>query len=189
MDVIGALIDVADTGGVLANTFLAHRGVLMGKTHVESNHDGAIDSIYEHIAQKVGCQRTDAFLVLPVDMAVGASTVQTVTYKNVPICDIPPSVMALDVGSETAKLIESIVLPAQTVIWNGPLGLAEVPAFATVSTVLARTLACHTDTITLIVGGGDTASFVIHWDAKCSSNLYHILMGGGVSHYLAWLLY
>lgn len=182
--VIEALVDVADTiiiGGAMANTFLEHRGLAMGKSKRESGQGEVIDAIYRKAANKVGQDKVDDFIVLPVDLGVGGSADQTATRQNVPVTAVPENAMALDLGPETAKVIDSVVRRAHTVIWNGTLGFAEVPAFATSSAALARVLADNNQSITSVIGGGDTADFVIHWDAQVGASFSHVSTGGGAS--------
>lgn len=182
--VIEALVDVADTiiiGGAMANTFLEHRGLAMGKSKRESGQGEVIDAIYRKAANKVGQDKVDDFIVLPVDLGVGGSTNQTATRQNVPVTAVPENAMALDLGPETAKVIDSVVRRAHTVIWNGTLGFAEVPAFATSSAALAQVLADNNQSITSVIGGGDTADFVIHWDAQVGASFSHVSTGGGAS--------
>jgi len=182
--VIEQLVDVADTiiiGGAMANTFLARSGTFVGNSKVETDQNQVIDAIYEKAAQKVGHGNVDSFLVLPVDLGVGASTEPTATRQDVSVRTIPAGTMALDLGPESVKKIESIVKDAHTVIWNGTLGLAEVPAFRTASAALAATLAANNTTIDSIIGGGDTADFVLHWDTKNGASFGHVSTGGGAS--------
>lgn len=182
--VIEALVDVADTiiiGGAMANTFLEHRGLAMGKSKRESGQGEVIDAIYRKAANKVGQDKVDDFIVLPVDLGVGGSADQTATRQNVPVTAVPENAMALDLGPETAKVIDSVVRRAHTVIWNGTLGFAEVPAFATSSAALAQVLADNNQSITSVIGGGDTADFVIHWDAQVGASFSHVSTGGGAS--------
>jgi phosphoglycerate kinase len=184
ISVIEALVDVADTiivGGAMANTFLAHRGISVGASKVEADQGPVIDAIYQKVAAKVGAERADSFLVLPVDIGAGGSTEQNATRQDVPVAAIPERLMALDLGPETTKLIESIVKRAHTVIWNGTLGYAEVPAFATSSAALAQVLADKKGEITSVIGGGDTADFVIHWDSNHGASFSHVSTGGGAS--------
>jgi len=184
ISVIEALVDVADTiiiGGAMANTFLAHRGISVGASKVEADQGPVIDAIYQKVAAKVGAERADSFLVLPVDIGAGGSTEQNATRQDVPVTAIPERLMALDLGPETAKLIESIVKRAHTVIWNGTLGYAEVPAFAASSAALAQVLADKKGEITSVIGGGDTADFVIHWDPSHGTSFSHVSTGGGAS--------
>jgi len=160
ISVIEELVDVADTiiiGGAMANTFLARRGIAIGKSKVETDQNEVIDAIYEKVVQKVGQERVDSFLILPVDVGVGSSTEPTATRQDVSVNAIPADTMALDLGVESTRLIESIVNRAHTVIWNGTLGYAEVPAFQTSSAALATVLAKNNKVIESIIGGGDTA--------------------------------
>lgn len=184
ISVIKALVDVADTiivGGAMANTFLAHRGSFVGDSKVETDQGAVIDEIYEAVYRKVGRDHADEFLVLPVDLGVGMSTESTATRQNVSAKAVPAGNMALDLGPESDQKIRSIVEQAHTVIWNGTLGFAESPVFAASSQALAATLVEHKDTITSIVGGGDTADFVIGWDERHGDSFSHVSTGGGAS--------
>ncbi len=181
--VIKALVGVADTiivGGAMANTFLARRGNFVGKSKVETDQNDTIDAIYEAVDKKVGHKNADVFLLLPVDVGVGTSVEPTATRRDVSVKAIPADGLALDVGPETVSLIHSIIERAETVIWNGTLGLAENPVFATASAALAQQLA-DSPNITSIIGGGDTADFVIHWDKKHGESFSHVSTGGGAS--------
>lgn len=182
--VIEKLIDVADTiviGGAMANTFLARRGTFIGKSKAETDQNEVIDAIYEKAMQKVGRENLDSFLVLPTDVGVGSSVDATATRQDVSVKAIPADTMALDLGPESTQLVERIVNAAHTVIWNGTLGFAEVPAFQTASAALANVLAKNKRVITSIIGGGDTADFAIHWDKKQGASFSHVSTGGGAS--------
>ncbi|MGB4762866.1 MAG: phosphoglycerate kinase [Candidatus Saccharimonas sp.] len=182
--VIKALVGVADTiivGGAMANTFLAHHGLFMGDSKVEADQTQVINDIYEAVYRKVGRDHADEFLVLPVDLGVGTSTESTATRQDVSVQSVPAGSRALDLGPETDRKIKAIVEQAHTVIWNGTLGFAESPVFAASSRALAETLVQHRDTITSIVGGGDTADFVIGWDAQHGDSFSHVSTGGGAS--------
>lgn len=183
VEAMEALVDVADTiivGGAVANTFLAIRGVSMGESRVDMKQKGVIDSIYKKVAQKVGDERVDSFVVLPVDLGVGTSTSQIATRQDVSIHDVPEGSMVLDLGPETARLIESIVSRSRTVVWSGTLGYSEVPAFRTTSVALARTLKQCSDVFSLI-GGGETADFAVNWDDRCGDSFGYVSTGGDAS--------
>ena len=183
VEAMEALVDVADAiivGGAVANTFLAIRGVSMGESRVDMKQKGVIDSIYKKVAQKVGDERVDSFVVLPVDLGVGTSTSQIATRQDVSIHDVPEGSMALDLGPETARLIESIVSRSRTVVWSGTLGYSEVPAFRTTSVALARTLKQCSDVFSLI-GGGETADFAVNWDDRCGDSFGYVSTGGDAS--------
>lgn len=183
ISVIEALVPVADTiviGGAMANTFLAHDGVFVGESKVETDQSETIDKIYAAVVAKVGQERAKEFLVLPTDVGVGTSVEPTATRQDVSVKAIPAGSLALDIGPESIERMKSIVSAAHTVIWNGTLGLAEVPAFATGSAALAEVVAGNS-AITSIIGGGDTADFVIHWDKAHGDSFSHVSTGGGAS--------
>lgn len=183
IQVIEALIDVADQiiiGGAMANTFLADKGKFMGKSKVEDGQQAVIEKIYERARAKVGKDQVSTFLLLPSDLGVGTSLEPTATRQDVSINAIPADGIALDLGPHTIGRISAAVKKARTVIWNGTLGYAEIPAFATASAALADTLATHPD-ITSIIGGGDTADFAINWDARRGESFSHVSTGGGAS--------
>lgn len=180
---IKEFIAVADTiiiSGAMANTFLAYKGFSLGKSKVEPNETELIEDIYSHVREKVGPDRVDAFLVLPVDLAVGYAAAPEEPRRNVSIDEVAPDDIALDIGDKSIEQMDQIVDGAKTVIWNGTLGVAEFPAFAHGSARLALALATHPD-MTSIIGGGDTADFALHWDARKGASFTHVSTGGGAS--------
>ncbi len=181
--VIQALVKVADKiilGGAMANTFLAHDGMRMGKSKVELSQDEVIERIYGSVRQKVGNKQVKDFLQLPVDLSVGTSLERTATRKDISARAVGNREYALDIGPASVESMLSAVSSARTVIWNGTLGMAELPAFAKSSVALAEFLTSHPD-ITSVIGGGDTTDFVLNWDAHASQHLTHISTGGGAS--------
>jgi hypothetical protein len=98
--------------------------------------------------------------------------------KVVAVSDISEGVMALDIGDDSIESMVKVIQAAKTVIWNGPLGYSEVPAFAHGSARLALALATQPDTLS-VVGGGDTADFVLKWDGAEGASFGHISTGGG----------
>ena len=180
--VIERFVENADRiliGGAMANTILAYNGVAVGVSKVEKDQKDVLDALYKKAREKVGDENIDDFLVLPIDVAVGKSTEET-TRKSVMLADIADDDMCLDIGDATADKFVDIVNHAKTVVWNGPLGLAEAKPFARGSEHVAAALAANHE-IESIVGGGDTADFVIHWDKKNGSSFSHVSTGGGAS--------
>ena len=180
---IKRFIEVADTvvlGGAMANTILAHRGVAMGASKVEADQGAVIDDLYAAATAKVGAERVNELIILPSDVAVAAKIDQTEPRREVAVSAIETMDMALDIGSNSSDAIAAIIDKAQTVIWNGTLGMAELPNFSHGSARLALTLAAHPQ-ITSIIGGGDTADFVLHWDARKGASFSHVSTGGGAS--------
>jgi 3-phosphoglycerate kinase len=181
--VIEEFIKVADTiiiSGAMANTFLANKGLPMGKSKYEPDESEIIKAIYVSAAAKVGDDKVDDFIILPVDLAVGASIDPSEPRRLVQSNEIGPDDIALDIGDKSINQMVGIVEQAGTVIWNGTLGMAELPNFSHGSAKLALTLATHPE-ITSIIGGGDTADFVLNWDAKKGGSFSHVSTGGGAS--------
>lgn len=175
-----AVADQIIIGGAMANTFLRKAGHLVGKSKVEDGVDSVIDGIYRAAAEKVGEQRVDDFLVLPSDVAVGRSTDAGERRISLGLDDVQADELILDIGSESIVRAAAIVAGARTVIWNGTLGYAELPQFAHGSARLALAMAANQQATT-VVGGGDTADFVRHWDARGGGSFSHVSTGGGAS--------
>lgn len=179
---IKRFIEVADTvviGGAMANTILAHRGVNVGASKVESDQGVVIDELYAAAKAKYG-DKLDEHLVLPSDVAVAAKVDASEPRREVAIDRIGAHDLALDVGSGTSERLAGIIDHAKTVIWNGTLGMAELENFSHGSARLALALATHPH-VTSIIGGGDTADFALHWDARGGGSFSHVSTGGGAS--------
>jgi len=183
-DKIGILkkfISVADkiiVAGAMANTFLAYKGLHMGASKLETDKKGILDAIYNLANEKTG--DADDFLLLPVDLAVAQNTEPSARRRVVGVDNLTSNDMALDIGSRSIEAMVSEVKKAGTVVWNGPLGVAELPAFAHGSARLALALASQPETVS-IIGGGDTADFVLGWGSGSDKNFTHISTGGGAS--------
>lgn len=181
--VIHELVPIASKiiiGGAMANTFLAHQGLNMGASLVEDNQKQVIDGIYDAIRSRFGDQNPDDFLILPIDLAVAKEISSTATRQSVDVDKLDSDDIALDVGDKTIEKIASVVADAKTVIWNGTLGMAEFSNFAHGSARLSLALATNPH-ITSVIGGGDTADFVLNWDARGGDSFSHVSTGGGAS--------
>lgn len=182
IQVVERFVKIADTlliGGAMANTFLNYKGHSVGKSKVEADQKETLDGIYEAAHKKVG-DNVDDFVILPTDVAVAPSTDPSEARTNRLVTEVGESEMALDIGSDSIEHFTSVIADAKTVIWNGPLGLDEVEQFSYGSARVALTLATHPE-ITSIVGGGDTADFVLKWDVKKGESFTHVSTGGGAS--------
>lgn len=182
IQIIEKFVGLADQiviGGAMANTFLESQGKNLGKSKLENGQGAVIAEIHSAIRAKVGAKFIDNFLVLPTD-AVIAPTPDSTDTKVVAIDDVPSDMMVLDIGPKSVERMHRALERAQTVIWNGTMGLAEHSQFATGSEAAAKYLADHPDT-TSIIGGGDTADFVLHWDDKRGGSFTHVSTGGGAS--------
>lgn len=180
---IERFVDVADTivlGGAMANTILAHRGHKMGASKIESGQDGVIDELYAAAEAKGGPDKVDELIVLPTDVAVAGRIDASEARREVAVDTVDAHDLALDIGSQSIAKLVKIIDGAGTVIWNGTLGYAELPNFSHGSARLALALATHPQ-VTSIIGGGDTADFVLNWDARQGESFTHVSTGGGAS--------
>lgn len=166
----------ADTiliGGAMANTFLKAAGHPVGKSLVDE--DGLA------LAQRILEQAKEGQIVLPVDVAVGDQIDHEAQRRDSALGGVAENEAILDIGFETMRLFTEAIAKAGTVIWNGPMGYSGNPAFAQGSDVIAEVLSKHHD-ITSIIGGGDTADFVLSWQSSHPGTQFtHISTGGGAS--------
>lgn len=172
--VINNLLDKADTviiGGGMAYTFIKAMGHGIGKSLLEADKlDYAKEMIEKAKAKGVA-------LLLPVDTAIGSEFAADCERKVVSVEEIPDDWMGLDIGPETVKLFSDAIANAATVVWNGPMGVFEFPAFAQGTEAMADALA-KSGAVT-IVGGGDSAAAVEK--LGYADKMTHISTGGGAS--------
>ena len=159
-------------GGAMAYTFLKAQGATVGKSRVEEDKVPLASRLIE-VAKQHGVE-----LVLPVDHVVGSSPDEKSEATDVPDRNIPEGKMGLDIGSKTRALFTQHIRNAKTVLWNGPMGLFEVPKFAEGTKSVATAMALNTQALT-VVGGGDSAAAVN--DLGLASKLSHVSTGGGAS--------
>lgn len=181
--VIEKFIALADTiiiGGAMANTFLKYRGFSIGKSIHEDGLDSIVKKIYQTAEKKVGADAVDDFIILPTDVAVAKKIDASERRIVVAAGDVASDEMILDIGPDSIATATSIVSSAHTVIWNGTLGYSELLHFSHGSARMALTLAAHPE-ITSIIGGGDTADFILGWDAAHGGSFTHVSTGGGAS--------
>jgi phosphoglycerate kinase len=177
---ITRLIHIADKiiiGGAMANTFLAYKGHDMGASVMEIDQNKELDRIYL-AAHKKFDKSIEDFMVLPTDVAVAKDITPISKRRNVKLGEIAKDEKALDIGDASIETMVEDIQKAKTVIWNGTLGYAELPEFAHGSARLALALATQPET-TSIIGGGDTADFVLKWDGKSGQSFSHVSTGGG----------
>ncbi len=176
IDVITNLLDKVDLlliGGGMVFTFARARGFSVGDSLVEEDR---VEMAREILAK---VQNSRAKLVSPVDVVV-ASGIDATDTEVVGIDNIPNGKMGLDIGPKTIEVFGQELADANTIVWNGPMGVFEREAFAKGTFELARLLARLTENgATTIIGGGDSASAVQM--AKVENKLSHISTGGGAS--------
>lgn len=180
--VIERFVNVADKiiiGGAMANNFLAYKGFSMGASKLEANQDDVLDRIYDVARNKVG-DDVDNFILLPTDLAVAHDVASDAKRRVVARDKIADDEIALDIGDKSIERIVDEIDIAKTIVWNGTLGYAEISAFAHGSARLALELATHPNIIS-IIGGGDTADFVLGWDGNGGKSFTHVSTGGGAS--------
>lgn len=171
--VIEALMSRVDAlliGGAMANTFLAAQGHDVGNSRVEADKLALARTLIQKAAER------DLKLLLPTDVRVGQS-LESERGSVVTVDAIPADAMALDIGPETVVRFGAELARAQTVFWNGPMGLFENPAFAEGTLGVARAMA--TSPGFTVVGGGDSVAAV--QQADLASRFDHVSTGGGAS--------
>lgn len=172
--VINNLLDIADTiiiGGGMAYTFIKAMGGTVGTSLLEEDR---LDYCKEMMAK---AKEKGVKFLLPVDTLCAAEFSADAKPELVETMAIPDDRMGMDIGPKTIALFSDAVKDAGTVIWNGPMGVFEFPAFAEGTRALAKALA-ETNAIT-IVGGGDSAAAVAQ--LGFADQMTHISTGGGAS--------
>jgi phosphoglycerate kinase len=183
LPLLEALIPIADcvlVGGTMANTFLANQGISVGGSKYEADQSVQISRIIHAIAKKVGAGNESEFLRLPSDVVVAKEVSETADIQTVNINNIGNQDLALDIGDETVKDFTNKIASARTVIWNGTMGLAEMDHFANGSRGVAKAITSNREIVS-VVGGGDTADFVLGWSSQNSKTFSHVSTGGGAS--------
>lgn len=166
-------VDALVVGGAMAYTLLAARGVEVGSSRVEPEMAGEAAAVLELAAAK-GRQ-----LLLPIDHVCGRG-LESGTETRTVVGDIPTGWMGLDIGPRTTEAFASAVRAAGTVVWNGPMGVFEMPPFDSGTRRLAEAVAEATEAgATTIAGGGDTAAAVEAFGV--ANRLSHVSTGGGAS--------
>jgi phosphoglycerate kinase len=167
-------VDILVLGGGMANTFLLAQGKSVGKSLAE--HDRVDDArrILES-AEKRGVK-----VVLPIDVVIAKEVTRGTEYKTVGTEKFPASWHIVDLGEKSRAAIEEALADARTVLWNGPLGVFEIPSFAHGTNAIARYLAERAEHgVTVVVGGGDSAAAIEQ--QGLTSKFTHISTGGGAS--------
>jgi len=172
--VINNLLEKVNTliiGGGMAYTFLKAQGYEIGKSLLEEDKI----ELAKELMTKARTKGVN--FLLPVDIVAAAAFAPDASFKVVGIAAIPPDSLGLDIGPETGKIFTKAILSAKTVIWNGPMGVFEMPAFAKGTEAVAKAMA-ESKAIT-IIGGGDSAAAVKILGYE--NGMSHISTGGGAS--------
>lgn len=169
-------VDYLVVGGGIANTFLKAQGLDMGKSLVENSMIEIAERILRDSAKK---------LILPVDAIVTPSLDQPGTHQCVRVDAIPHNEMIVDIGPKTVELIDTIISTSKTVVWNGPLGVFEIPPFDHGTTAVASAVAkrCNQGEIYALAGGGETVAALTKTEE--GSQFSYLSTAGGA--FLEWL--
>ncbi len=172
LGVLQNLLDRMDAvliGGGMANTFLAANGLNMGASKVEEDMVETARSILEN-AKRQGCR-----VLLPVDLVAADRIEDPERIWNVESASVPADGLALDIGAGTVDLFSKEIEQAGTIVWNGPMGVFEVNAFALGTKHIARGIARVK--AYSVVGGGDTVRAVQQFGV--ADDISYISTGGG----------
>jgi phosphoglycerate kinase len=158
----------------MAYTFLKAQGIAVGKSLVE---DDKLDLARKILAD---AEQRDFKFMLPADHVVASAFKADAQTQTLPITKIPDGWMGLDIGPQTVAAFSLELARAQTIVWNGPMGVFEMPAFAHGTLDIAEAVATATAAgATSIVGGGDSVA-AVH-EAGVADRISHISTGGGAS--------
>ncbi len=161
-------VDKLIIGGAMANTFLVAEGFRLGKSLVEEEE---IETAREVL---LSASHRGVKVYLPVDLVVAKSEDEE-EGEEVPVDSVPEGAAAYDIGEETVALFAEALSGAGTIVWNGPLGLFEKPAFAYGTMAIARAIA--TENGLTLAGGGDTLAAIKM--AGVSRAFSYLSTGGG----------
>ena len=166
-------------GGGMANTFLAARGIDVGKSLCEHDLADTARAI-DAAAAKAGCE-----IVLPVDGVVAREFKANADNETVDVSAIPADAMMLDVGPKSVDVVNAWISKADTLVWNGPLGAFEIEPFDTATVAAARHAAARTrdGLLVSVAGGGDTVAALNH--AGVGEDFTYVSTAGGA--FLEWM--
>ena len=177
IEVVENLMKIADAmliGGGMAYTFLKADGHPIGKSLVEDDKVDLAKRLRNEAQQKKFA------LLLPVDHVVGAEFKPDTATRTVSVHDTPDGWMGLDIGPKTIETYKQKIAGAKTIVWNGPMGVFEMPAFAKGTLEVAKAVAEATSKgATSIIGGGDSVA-AVH-QSGVADKISHISTGGGAS--------
>lgn len=177
IDVIRSLMASCDTiiiGGGMMFTFLKAQGLDVGDSLVENDKVELARQLLEEAATK------NTPLLIPDDAVVATAFSNDAQHKVVHVSDIRSGWMGLDIGPVSVRAFETVIRSAGTILWNGPMGVFELPNFAAGTKAIAEAMAAATaQGAVTIVGGGDSAAAIAEFGHKY--DVTHVSTGGGAS--------
>jgi len=169
-----AKVDIMVIGGGMANTFLLAQGKAIGKSLAEP------DRVEDARAILAAAEEKGVKIVLPVDVVVAKEVTRGTEYKTLSADKVPASWHIVDVGKQSLENIEAALADVKTVLWNGPLGVFEIPSFAHGTNAIARFLADRAaEGAKVVIGGGDSVAAITQ--QGLADKMTHISTGGGAS--------
>jgi phosphoglycerate kinase len=182
LDVLNNLVATVDhliIGGGMANTFLAARGVDVGKSLCEHDLAGTANAILDS-ADKAGCT-----VHLPYDVMVAKEFRANPPVRVANVHEVAADEMILDVGPAAIEALADVLKTCKTLVWNGPMGAFEIEPFDAATVALARTAAALTKegSLVSVAGGGDTVAALAH--AGVTEDFTFISTAGGA--FLEWM--
>ena len=181
--VLGHLVGKVDhliIGGGMANTFLAARGINVGKSLCEHDLTGEANSIFDQ-AEQAGCT-----IHLPYDVVVAKEFAPNPpSLRTCNVHEVEPLEMILDIGPAAVEALADVLKTCRTLVWNGPLGAFEVPPFDSATVALAKFAAALTKegSLVSVAGGGDTVAALNH--AGVAQDFTFVSTAGGA--FLEWM--
>ena len=182
LDVLRQMVEKVDhliIGGGMANTFLAARGVDVGKSLCEHDLTDTANEILE------AADEADCTVHLPYDVVVSKEFAPNPPTRTVNVHEVAEDEMILDVGPAAVEALNDVLKVCKTLVWNGPMGAFETPPFDTATVALARTAAALTKEGQLlsVAGGGDTVAALNH--ANVADDFSFVSTAGGA--FLEWM--
>jgi phosphoglycerate kinase len=182
IDVLRHLVGQVDhliIGGGMANTFLAARGIAVGKSLCEHELVDTANAIFA-AAETAGCT-----IHLPYDVVVAREFAPNPPTRTVNVHEVAADEMILDIGPAAVEALADVLKTCRTLVWNGPLGAFETPPFDTATVALARTAAAlvQDGSLVAVAGGGDTVAALNH--AVVADKFSFVSTAGGA--FLEWM--
>ena len=177
MELICNMAEKTDTiliGGAMAYTFLKVQGKNVGSSLVDEENLQLAEDIIKL------SERNNTNLVLPIDVVAAPKSLEDASWRVANLADLKADESGYDIGPETTMNFELLLSGKKTIIWNGPMGMCEIPAFSTGTQAIASIVKGQTEEGAIsIIGGGDTASALKNYGI--SDGFSHISTGGGAS--------
>ncbi len=182
LDLLTHLVDKVDhliIGGGMANTFLAARGVDVGKSLCEHDLIATVEGIFD------AAERANCTIHLPYDVVVAKEFRANPPVRTVNVHEVAADEMILDIGPAATEALADVLKTCRTLVWNGPLGAFETPPFDIATVALARTAAALTQSGSLVsvAGGGDTVAALNQ--AGVADDFTFVSTAGGA--FLEWM--